>query len=41
MGLMMLAAGEGSHILVKATGPDAREALDELQKLVNEKFGED
>ncbi len=41
MGLMMLAAGEGSHILVKATGPDAREALDELQKLVDEKFGED
>ncbi len=41
MGLMMLAAGEGSHILVKATGPDAREALDELQKLVNEKFGEE
>ena len=41
MGLMMLAAGEGSHILVKATGPDAREALDELQKLVDERFGED
>ena len=40
-GLMMLAAGEGSHIRVKATGPDAREALDELQKLVDEKFGED
>ena len=41
MGLMMLAAGEGSHIIVKANGPDAREALDELQKLVNEKFGEE
>ncbi|MGI6345637.1 MAG: HPr family phosphocarrier protein [Limisphaerales bacterium] len=41
MGLMMLAAGEGSHILVKAAGEDAREALDELQKLVDGKFDED
>lgn len=41
MGLMMLAAGEGSHIVVKAAGPDARQALDEIQKLVNGKFDEE
>ncbi len=34
MGLMMLAAGPGTRILVKATGPEARAALDALENLV-------
>ena len=41
MGLMMLAAGEGSKLLVKASGEDASEALDALQELVSNKFGEE
>jgi len=39
MGVMMLAAEEGSTILVKAEGPDERGALDALTDLVNGKFG--
>jgi phosphocarrier protein len=41
MGLMMLAAGPGSTILVKADGPDAAAALAALSELVAQKFGED
>ncbi|MFW6076398.1 MAG: HPr family phosphocarrier protein [Hyphomicrobiales bacterium] len=41
MGLMMLAAHPGSNILVEAEGPDAAAALDALEKLVEDKFGED
>ncbi|MBN1522813.1 MAG: HPr family phosphocarrier protein [Candidatus Aureabacteria bacterium] len=41
MGMMMLAAGKGSVINVIATGPDAEEALLEIEKLINEKFGEE
>ncbi len=40
MGLMMLAASRGSAIEVTAEGPEAEEALDALQSLVDEKFGE-
>ena len=40
MGLMMLAAAPGCHIDVAACGPQAVEALDALEKLVNGKFGE-
>ncbi len=40
MGLMMLAASPGCHIDVTARGPEAVEALDALEKLVNGKFGE-
>ena len=36
---MMLAAGEGSHILVRAAGGCSEPWMN--QKLVNEKFGED
>jgi phosphocarrier protein len=38
MGLMMLAAGHGSVILVSTDGPDATEALDALAELVACKF---
>jgi phosphocarrier protein HPr len=41
MGLMMLAAHPGANILVEAEGPDAAAALDALETLVVEKFGED
>ena len=40
MGLMLLAAGPGSHIEVTADGPDAEEALDAVAALVADKFGE-
>ena len=39
MGVMMLAAEEGSSIRVRAEGPDEREALTALQELVDGKFG--
>lgn len=41
MGLMMLAAGPGSTILVQASGNQAREAIDALTDLVNNGFDED
>ncbi len=40
MGLMMLAAGRGSAIEVRATGPDAEPALVALSTLVECGFGE-
>ncbi len=41
MGLMMLAAGMGESIEVRAEGPQADEALTALVELVKGKFGED
>jgi len=41
MGLMMLAAGPGSKILVVAKGPDAEDAIKAIEKLVADKFNED
>jgi len=41
MGMMMLAAGKGSVIKVTAKGPDAEEAINEIEKLINNKFGEE
>ena len=41
MGLMMLAAGCGSKIRIKATGLDAQEAISEIEKLINRKFDEE
>ncbi len=41
MGLMTLEVGAGSVLRVTAEGPDAGEALDELQHLVDSKFFED
>ena len=41
MGLMMLSAGPGSSVIVSATGPEAREAIDALTTLVTTKFGEE
>ena len=41
MGLMMLAAGIGTAITVTATGPQAREVMDALDRLVASRFGEE
>ena len=41
MGLMMLAAGIGTSIVVTAKGPEAQEALDAISQLVTDKFGEE
>ncbi|MCZ7635126.1 MAG: HPr family phosphocarrier protein [Verrucomicrobia bacterium] len=41
MGLMMLAAGPGSRIRVRAEGAQAAAALDEIESLVHSKFNED
>jgi phosphocarrier protein HPr len=41
MGLMMLAAGPGSKLLVFAEGEDAAKAVVELEGLLRRKFDED
>jgi len=41
MGLMMLGAGAGSSIFVRAKGAEAREALEAISELVNSGFDED
>jgi phosphocarrier protein HPr len=40
MGVMMLAAECGSKLQLKAEGPDAVQALDALERLIESKFGE-
>lgn len=40
MGVMMLAAARGSRIEVSARGADADAALDALDELVRDRFGE-
>ena len=40
MGVMMLAAGMGSTVEVEAEGEDADAALDAIEKLFAERFGE-
>lgn len=41
MGIMMLAAGCGSQIIVKAKGEDAKGVIAALQALIEENFGEE
>ncbi len=40
MGVMMLAAGRGSVITLETSGPQETEALDALEALINDYFGE-
>ena len=40
MGVMMLAAGRGTTVTVDAEGPDAERALEAIEALFNDKFGE-
>src|SRR5260370_29683948 len=41
MGLMMLAAGQGSKLRIRCEGPDADQAIEELEQLINARFNED
>src|SRR3954466_15162296 len=41
MGLMMLAAGQGSKLTIRCEGPDADKVLEELEELIQKKFDED
>ena len=41
MGVMMLAAANGSTITLIAEGDDAQQALDELEALIADRFGEE
>lgn len=41
MGLMMLAAGPGSRLLIYAEGPDAAKAVLEIEALLKRKFDEE
>ena len=40
MGVMMLAAGQGSSVTVEANGHDAEAALSAIQQLIADRFGE-
>ena len=40
LGILLLAAGRGSVVTVKADGEDEREALDAIEKLIDAKFDE-
>jgi phosphocarrier protein HPr len=40
MGVMMLAAGKGSTVLVETTGSDEQQASEAILALVAERFGE-
>ena len=41
MGLMMLAAGQGSKLCIRCEGPDADRAMQELEELIKARFNED
>ena len=41
MGLMMLAAGQGSKLTIRCEGPDADKVMEELEELIQKKFNED
>jgi phosphocarrier protein len=41
MGLMMLAAGQGSKLRIRAEGPDAAEAIRDIEELIQSRFNED
>ncbi len=41
MGVMMLAAAQGTTITVRADGDDEEEAIAALEELIKDRFGED
>jgi phosphocarrier protein HPr len=41
MGVMMLAAAKGTRILIETQGPDEAEAMQALQNLIGDCFGEE
>ena len=40
MGVMMLAAGQGTNVVIDAEGPDAEAAIEALLQLIRDRFGE-
>ncbi len=40
LGILLLAAGRGSSVLVRASGEDERDALEAVEKLIDAKFDE-
>jgi phosphocarrier protein len=40
MGVMMLAAGQGTTVLIEANGEDAEQAIKALLQLIADRFGE-
>lgn len=40
LGILLLAAGRGTTITIKANGEDEAEAVDAIEKLINAKFDE-
>ena len=40
MGVMMLAAGQGSEVEIETAGEDQERAMDALARLIEQKFGE-
>ncbi|MGH8741342.1 MAG: HPr family phosphocarrier protein [Burkholderiales bacterium] len=40
MGVMMLAAGQGTTVLIEADGEDAEQAIKALLRLIADRFGE-
>lgn len=40
MGVMMLAAGMGSEVILETSGEKEQEAMDAIEGLINNKFGE-
>ena len=41
MGVMMLAASKGSTVTIHAKGSDAKNSIDALEELINDRFDED
>jgi phosphocarrier protein HPr len=41
MGVMMLAAGQGSQVTIDTDGPDEAAALEAISRLIQSGFGED
>lgn len=40
LGILLLAAGRGTSVTLRADGPDEREALDAIEGLIDAKFDE-
>lgn len=41
MGVMMLAAGRGTKLIIIASGQDENNAIEHLEELINNRFGEE
>lgn len=40
MGVMMLAAGKNTHLTLTASGEDEQQAIEDLEQLIENRFGE-